>query len=84
MAKEEIYGAAAAIFALEDLPKKDMEVLIAHSLKIGIPIECLDHVPPPLEESFTKYRQRYSFWLRGGSDGVEAAQANTAGLFGME
>lgn len=84
MANEEIYGAAAAMFALEDLPKKDMDVLMAHSLKIGIPIECLDHVPPALEEIFTKYRQRYSFLLRGGSDGVEVVQANTRGLFSLE
>lgn len=83
MADEEVYGAAAAEFALQDLPKSDVEALIAHALKVGISIECLDHVPPPLEESFTKYRKRYSFWLSGGSDGVEAVQANTTGLFGL-
>lgn len=83
MSIEEQFGSSAAELALQDLPGPIKNSLIAHALKLGTTLDSLDHVPPDLENYFSQFRARYSYWLSGGYDGSQATQVNTEGLFGV-
>ena len=84
MNMEDSFGPTAAALALQDLTEEQQTALEEYSTRVGMPIDCLDHVDPIIEPTFTIFRQKYSYLLSGGHDGAITTLSSINGLFALE